>query len=134
MELRVIYKSRPQAVSRIVNLLRDEGFSPTVLDHPDTTYAYASKGTHLIRIAVPPTEAPPARSCLARWEKSARPSVDKLSYKLSTQFVHSILITALFGAFLLALGYPLGTFLPWLFLVWIPVFVVIANVQRILKK
>lgn len=134
MDLRVIYKARPQTISRIVGLLRDEGFSPTVLDHPDITYAYASKGTHLIRIAVPPTEVPGARSCLTRWEKNNQPSVDKLSSKLATQFVYSILITALFGAILFGLGYPPGSFLPWLFLAWIPVFIVTANVQRILKK
>ena len=111
MDLRVIYKARHESVSRIVRLLEKEGFSPTVLDHPDTTYVYASRCTQLIRIAVPPTEAPGARSLLARWEKTTGPSVDRLARTFSTQLIYSILATVLFGAILFALGYHLRTFL-----------------------
>ena len=134
MDLRVIYKARLESVSRIVGLLEKEGFSPTVLDHPDATYAYASRFTNLIRIAVPPTGVPGARSLLARWEKTTQPSVNRLARTFLTQLIYSILATALFGAILFALGYHPRTFLPWLFLAWIPIFAVTANLHKILKK
>lgn len=134
MNLRVIYKARPQAVSRVVGLLRKEGFNPTVLDHPDATYTYASKWTNLVRIAVPPTEVEGARSVLAAWENSIRPSVDSLANSLFVQLVYSLLITLVIGAILFALDYPARKFLPWLFLVWILILIVVANLPRIFKK
>ncbi len=131
MDLRVIYKARPESVSRIVGLLRKEGFSPTVLDHPDSTYAYASGWTNLIRIAVPHDQARQAKSILAKWEQSIEPAADQLNRRFRTQLFYSLLIVLVLGAILLACGVFSTELLLLLFFVWLAAFIIISNVPRI---
>ena len=130
----VVYNASPQALRRVLGVLRKEGFSPVVLDQPDATIAYASGYTNLIRVAVPSTEAPAARSVLARWEQEDQPQVEGLARRLTTQLLYSILIVAFMGAIFYFLGQLTSGSVALLFVLWIIVFVVIANVERIIRK
>ena len=130
----VIYTASHQTVSQVLSLLRKEGFSPVALDQPDAVYSYAARYTNIIRIAVPPTEASAARSVLAQWEKDGQPQVDSLARRLTIQLLYSILIVALMAIVFHFLGQLTPTGVALLFVLWIIVFVVIANVERIARK
>ena len=130
----VIYEASPQSLPQVLSLLRKEGFSPVALDQPDATYSYAAKYTNFIRIAVPDTEAPAARSVLAAWEKEGQPRVEGLARRLTTQLLHSVLIVAFMGVIFYFLGQLTTGSAALLFVLWIIVFAVIANVERIIRK
>ena len=132
MDLRVIYKAQPSAAVYIVELLEEEGFKPVILD--DLSSPFSSRDIHLVRIAVPPTEAPGASYVVARWDKNSQLSVKSTSRKLSAHFFHSTLITLLIGVIIaLVLGYDPALFILLCF-IWLPVFIVVANLRRIFKK
>ncbi len=130
----VIYEASPQTLPQVLRLLRKEGFSPVALDQPDATYSYAARYTNFIRIAVPPAEAPVARSVLAQWEKEGQPQVDNLAKRLTTQLLYSVLIVTFMGAIFYFLGQLTSGSVALLFAMWIIVFVVIASVERIIRK
>ena len=83
MQQVIVYKARPESVLKILGLLRQAGLNPVALDNPDGTQQAYSGFNYLVRIAVPEDEAHKARSILAEWEKSVRPTLDRISHQCS---------------------------------------------------
>ena len=101
MQQVIVYKARPEAVARILGLLRKEDLNPVALDNPDGTQQLYSGFTYLVRIAVPKDEADKARSVLAQWEEHEKPTVNRLSRQFSIQIAYALLgLGIIYGIFL----------------------------------
>lgn len=74
-ELITVYKSRPDDVSKIVQLLENRDLHPVVVDDAGKMGTY---GDHEIRIAVPITERDLAVQALAEAERLQQTSVSEL--------------------------------------------------------
>ena len=91
MQQAIVYKARPEAVPRILELLRKEDLNPVALDNPDSTQRHYSAYNYLVRIAVPEDETHKARSILAEWEKSVKPTLDRISHRFSVRLAWVLL-------------------------------------------
>lgn len=134
MELIVVYKANPDSVSKVMRLLRENGFNPVALENPSSIALHASKGTYAIHIAVPREEVRGAKSVLRKWEESLEPGIEKITRKLGTQLFYSVLVVIFISTIFYFYGiFSVGT-VPLLFLIWLVSFVTIANAGKILKK
>lgn len=133
MNMVTVYKTTPDHVAVIINLLKRNGLNPVSLDNPDPTLLYASKGTVRVRIAVPKDQAGQARKVLTDWERSAKTSVGAITQSLRMQFLLSILITAFFAGIFILTKTIEDLFVHLLF-IWFVSFVLIANLDRIRNR
>ncbi len=133
MDTVVVYKANRESVAEIIRLLRREGFTPVTLENPSPTVIYASGYRYLISIAVPRDQVPGAKSVLRRWDQARRPEVEKLTGGLSSQFLKSLLLLVPFVVVFWCFGI-LADFASVLTVIWIVLFVLIANGQWIKNK
>ena len=134
MDLVVVYKANPDSVSRVMCLLRENGFNPVAMEDPDSKNIYVSKSTYWIHISVPRDEVRGAKSVLRKWEESLGPGVEKLTKKLGTQLFYSVLVVILIAIIFYLSGIFSEYVVPLLFFIWLISFAIIANAGKILKK
>jgi len=127
----VVYKTRPDGVARVLDLLRQQGLHPTQMDSPDSVLLHAAKGTYLVRISVPKDEAQQATTVLANWERSLAPDIERHTRSLRAHLAYSIMVTVSIGL----AGHFMGMSVPdnvgWLVLLWLVSFVLFANGEAI---
>jgi len=137
MDTVVVYKANLDSVQPVLRLLRKEGFNPVTLDDPNPSMphylgqAYPSvRDACLISIAVPREEAPGAASVLRKWDKSRRTSVQETTKNLSRSLWYSSVIVAIIALILLLFG-VLSDAAALLFLAWLALFALFANLDRL---
>jgi hypothetical protein len=116
----------------VLGLLRKEGFNPITLEKPGST-VYRGRSTYLISIAVPRDEAPGARSVLRKWDQARQSEISKMTDKLAGPFLCSAVIVAVLAIIFLFFGILLDG-APLLFVIWIVVFALMANGEKISRK
>lgn len=131
----VVYKANRESLQKVLGFLRKEGFNPTTVENPGSAESLRGAGGagYLISIAVPRSEAAGAESVLRKWDEARKPEVDEMTGKLAGPFIFSAMIVAALAVILLLLGY-LGDAVALLFVVWIVLFALLANAEKIKLK
>lgn len=135
MDMVVVYKVNPESLQAVLGLLRKEGFSPTTLENPSTpaVLSGAGKATYLISVVVPRDEAPGARSVLRKWDEARQSEVKKTTQVLAGPFLFSVMVAAAFALVFLLFGILVET-VALLFVIWLVVFALAANAEKIAQK
>ena len=131
--MEVVYKATRESLPMVMELLRNEGLNPIIVDNPSPFVLYWFSGTYLISVAVPSEQASAARLLLYKWDQYRQPEVEKASKKLLVSFLFSVSVVAVLAALLLVLG-RLFDFGALLLLIWIVIFALAANMDRIMQK
>jgi len=135
MDSIVVYKANPESLQKVLGLLRKEGFNPTTLENPASgaTLHGAGRATYLISVAVPRSEAAGAASVLKKWDKARHSEVSEMTGKLAGPLILSAMIVAALAVIFLLLGI-LGDTVALLAVIWIVLFALLANVDKITLK
>ena len=133
MDSVVVYKANLDSLQAVLGLLRKEGFNPTTLDNPDTGAVLRGKSTYLVSILVPRDEAPGAKAVLRKWDQAKQSEVKKMTGKLAGPFLLSVMIVALLAIVFLFFGI-LSDAAALLFVIWLVVFALAANAEKIAQK
>ncbi|MFH1716497.1 MAG: hypothetical protein ABIF19_04035 [Planctomycetota bacterium] len=135
MDAVVVYKANPESLQAVLGLLRKEGFNPTTLENPSSAdvLSGAGKAAYLISVTVPTDEAPGARSVLRKWDEARLSEVNKMTSKLGGPFVLSLMIVLVLALIFLLAG-MLSNAAALLFVIWLVVFALAANAEKIIHK
>ena len=139
MNLVVVYKANPESCVRVIDSLREEGFNPVALENPRSNAFYVPHSSYrrgaktTVYIAVPRDEKTGANLVLRKWDEARESNVQNLTKILWSQLFCSVLIIIPVAVILLLFGILEYTF-PLLGLVWLGVFLLIANAEKIRKK
>jgi len=135
MESVVVYKANPESLQAVLGLLRKEGFNPTTLENPSSAdvLSGAGKAAYLISVTVPAEEAPGASSVLRKWDQDRLSEVNRMTVKLAGPFLLSIIIVAVLALVFLLAGI-LTDAAAFLFVIWIIVFALAANAEKLMRK
>lgn len=128
----IVYKTNEESLQVVLGLLRKEGFNPTTREDP-VIIPYRGRTNHVIHIAVPRDEVPGAASVLRKWDEAQMSKVNSAIQKLAGPFLCSAMIASVMAVILLFLGVLLEV-AALLFLVWLVVFALLANVEKIVQK
>ena len=131
MDTVVVYKANPESLQVVLGLLRKEGFNPVTLENPGHVVYRGS--ANLVRIAVPRDEAPGARSVLNKWDQARQSEISKMTDKLAGPFLCSAVIVAALAIIFLFFGILLDG-VPLLIVIWIVLFAIMANGEKISRK
>jgi len=131
----VVYKANPESLQAVLGLLRKEGFNPSTLENPSSAdvLSGAGKAAYLISITVPANEESGARSVLRKWDQERLSEVNKMTVKLAGPFLLSIIVVAVLALVLLLAGI-LSDAAAFLFVIWIVVFALAANAEKLVRK
>ena len=91
----VVYKSSPEYVDRIVNLLRKNGIDPVILDRPSAISLWVSKGTYRIRIAVPENQKIAALKIIAKEDAISNDRVKQLTRTVNRDLIKVLSVFSL---------------------------------------
>jgi len=135
MDAVVVYKANPESLQAVLGLLRKEGFNPTTMENPSSAdvLSGAGKAAYLISITVPADEEPGARSVLRKWDQERLSEVNKMTVKVAGPFLLSIIVVAVLALVLLLAGI-LSDAAAFLFVIWIVVFALAANAEKLVRK
>jgi hypothetical protein len=128
MDTVIVYKANPDSVQTVLGLLRKEGFNPATLENPGLA-PVRTGGTYLISITVPRDEAKGAKSVLRRWDEARQCEIEQMTRKLAGPLLFSIMVVAVCTIIFLFLG-VLWNNLPLLFVIWLVVFALLAQVVK----
>ena len=128
MDTVIVYKAHPDSVQTILGLLRKEGFNPATLENPGSA-PVRSGGTYLISVTVPRDEAEGAKSVLKKWDQTHQSEVEQITRKLAGPLLFSTMVIAVLTIIFLFLGI-LWNNVPLLFVIWLVVFALLANVVK----
>ncbi|KPL22161.1 MAG: hypothetical protein AMJ75_08575 [Phycisphaerae bacterium SM1_79] len=131
VDMVVVYKANLESLEVVLGLLRKEGFSPVTLENPGHVVYRGS--ANLVRIAVPRDEAPGARSILRKWDQAQQSEISTMTDKLAGPLLCSTVIVAALAVIFVFFGI-LWDGAPLLFVIWIVVFALMANVEKISRK
>jgi hypothetical protein len=124
----IVYKSNPESLQSVLGLLRKEGFNPATLENPGLA-PVRSGGTYLIGITVPREEAAGAKSVLRKWDQAQQSKVKETTGKLAGPLLFSVMVAVVIAIIFLFLGI-LWDNVPLLFVIWLVVFALLANVVK----
>ncbi|MBN2316187.1 MAG: hypothetical protein JXM79_19830 [Sedimentisphaerales bacterium] len=127
----VVYKANTESLPIVLGLLRKEGFSPTTLEDP-AIVPYRGGNRHIIHVAVPREEAPGAASVLRKWDEDQESDVKEKTAALAGPFIFSTMVTIGLAFVFLFFGILLEA-VALLFVIWLVVFVLAANAEKITK-
>jgi len=140
MDTVVVYQANLDSVQPVLQLLRQEGFNPTTLEDPNPSMPHylgraypCVRNSCLISIAVPREEAPGATAILRKWDESRQTSVKEITGKLSRSLAYSTVFVAVLAMIFFLFGF-LFDGAPLLFLVWLVLFVLLANTEYIMDR
>jgi len=128
MDSVVVYKANPESLQTVLGLLRKEGFNPATLENPGLA-PVRTGGTYLISIIVPRDEAEGAKSVLRKWDQAQQTKIVQTTQKLAGPLLFSTMVTAVSAIIFLFLGIFWDN-VPLLFVIWLVVFAVLANVLK----
>ena len=116
----------------MLGILRKEGFSPTTLEDP-AVVPYRGASRHVVHVAVPRDEASGATSVLRRWDEAQEADVKKKTDTLAGPLLFSTMVTIGLALIFFLFGILLET-VALLFCIWLVVFAVAANAEKITQK
>ena len=131
MDMVVVYKVNPESVQTVLGLLRKEGFNPATMENPSmpAILGGAGEGTYLISVTVPREEAAGAKSVLSKWDQAQQSEVKQTTGKLAGALIFSVMVVAVLAVIFLFLG-TLWDNVPLLFVIWLVIFALLANVVK----
>ena len=132
MDTVVVYKANTESLPVVLELLRKEGFNPTTLEDP-AIVPYRGASHHVVHVAVPREQAPGASSVLRRWDAAQQSAIKEKTQTLAGPLLFSTMVTIGLALIFLLFGILLET-VPLLFVIWLVVFAVAANAEKIAKK
>ena len=132
MDTVVVYKANTDSLPVVLGLLRKEGFNPTTLEDP-TIVPYRGASHHVVHVAVPRDEARGATSVLKRWDEAQGADVKKKTDALAGPLLFSTMVTIGLALIFLLFGILLET-VALLFVIWLVVFVIAANAEKLTPK
>jgi len=124
----IVYKTNPESLQTVLGLLRKEGFNPATLENPGLA-PVRSGGTYLISVTVPRDEATGAKSVLRKWDEAQQSEIETTTRKLAGPFLFSVMVVAVLAIIFLFMGILLEN-VPLLFVIWLIVFALLANVVK----
>ena len=133
MDSVVVYKANLDSLQTVLGLLRKEGFNPITLENPNIGAVLRGRGTYLVSIMVPRDQARGAKAVLRKWEQAKQSEVKKITGKLAGPFLLSVTTVALLAVIFLFFGI-LSDAAPLLFVIWLVVFALAANAEKIAEK
>lgn len=95
----VIYKSAPENVNQIIDILCRNKIKPVILDNPNSISLWASKGTYRVKIAVPENKKIEALSIISRDLKITEQRVKELARVANKDLIKVFLIFCLICLF-----------------------------------
>jgi len=128
MDLVVVYKANSESVQTVLGLLRKHGFNPATMENPSSALV-RSGGTYLISVTVPRDEVTGAKSVLNKWDEARQSEVGQTTGKLAGALIFSAMVVVVLAVIFLFLGI-LWDNVPLLFVIWLVVFVLLANVVK----
>ena len=128
----VVYKANIESLDIVLGLLRKEGFSPTTLEDP-AIVPYRGATRHVVHVAVPRDEAPGAASVLRRWDESQQSGIKEKTQVLAGPLLFSTMVTIGLALVFFLFGILLEM-VPLLFVLWLVVFALAANAEKITQK
>jgi hypothetical protein len=128
----VVYKASEESLQIVLGLLRKEGFNPTTLEDP-AIIPYRGRTTHVIHVAVPRDEARGAAAVLRRWDEDQEADVKKTTQALAGPLLFATMVVAGLAAVLFLVGILVEA-VALLFVVWLVIFVLAANAERITER
>lgn len=132
MDRIVVYKANSESLPVVLGLLRKEGFSPTTLEDP-AMIPYRGASHHVVHVAVPRDEASGAASALRQWDEAQQSDVKKKTETLAGPLLFSTMVTIGLALIFFLFGILLET-VALLFVLWLVVFAVAANAEKIIQK
>lgn len=127
----VVYKASTESLPIVLGLLRKEGFSPTTLEDP-AIVPYRGGHRHVVHVAVSREEAPGAASVLRKWDAAQESDVKEKTGALAGPLLFSTMVTIGLAFVFLFFGILLEA-VALLFVIWLVVFVLAANAEKITK-
>jgi hypothetical protein len=128
----VVYKANEESLQVVLGLLRKEGFNPTTLEDP-VIIPYRGRTTHVIHVAVPRDEARGAASVLRRWDEAQEADVKKTTQALAGPLLFATMVVAGLALVLFVIGILLEA-AALLFVIWLVIFVLAANAERVTQR
>jgi len=128
----VVYKANPESLQAVLGLLRKEGFNPTTLEDP-AIVPYRGASHHVVHVAVPRDQAPGAMSILRKWDEARQSDIKKKTDTLAGPLLFSTMVTIGLAVVFFLVGILLET-VALLFVIWLVVFAVAANAEKITQK
>ena len=92
MKNSVVYKSSPENVNHVVNILRKNGIQPIILDDPSVIVLWTSKDTYRVRIAVPENQKIAALDVIAKESNLSKNRVKKLTHAVNFELLRALLV------------------------------------------
>ena len=132
MDRVVVYKANSESLQVVLGLMRKEGFNPTTLEDP-AIVPYRGASHHVVHVAVPRDQAPGAASVLRRWDEAQQADIKKKTDALAGPLLFSTMVTIGLALIFLLFGILLET-VALLFVLWLVVFTVAANAEKITQK
>ena len=132
MDTVVVYKANTESLPIVLGLLRKEGFDPTTLEDP-AIVPYRGASNHVVRVAVPRDQAPGAASVLRRWDEARQADIKEKTQALAGPLLFATMVTIGLALVFLLLGILLEA-VALLFVIWLVVFALAANAERLTKK
>jgi hypothetical protein len=127
----VVYKANIESLDVVLGLLRKEGFSPSTLEDP-AVIPYRGASRHVIHVAVPRDQAPGAASVLRKWDEAQESDIKEKTGALAGPLLFSTMVTI--GLALIFLFFwILLEVVALLFCIWLVVFALAANAEKITK-
>ena len=133
MDSVVVYKANLDSLQTVLGLLRKEGFNPITLENSNIGAVLRGRGTYLVSIMVPRDQARGAKTVLRKWEQAKQSEVKKITGKLAGPFLLSVTTVALLAVIFLFFGI-LSDAAPLLFVIWLVVFALAANAEKMTQK
>jgi hypothetical protein len=132
MDRIVVYKANIESLDVVLGLLRKEGFSPTTLEDP-AIVPYRGASRHVVHVAVPRDEAHGAASVLRRWDEAQQSGIKEKTQALAGPLLFSTMVTIGLALIFFLFGILLET-VALLFVIWLVVFALAANAEKITQK
>lgn len=92
MKNSVVYKSSPENVNHVVNILRKNGIDPIILDDPSVIVLWTSKDTYRVRIAVPENQKIAALDVIAKESNLSKNRVKELTHAVNLDLLKALLV------------------------------------------
>ncbi len=131
MDKVVVYKANTESLPVVLGLLRKGGFSPTTLEDP-AIVPYRGGHRHVVHVAVPREQAPGAASVLRKWDEAQETDIKEKTGVLAGPLLFSTMVTIGLALVFLFFGILLEA-VALLFVLWLVVFAVAANAEKITK-
>jgi Flp pilus assembly protein TadB len=132
MDTVVVYKANTESLPIVLGLLRKEGFDPTTLEDP-AIVPYRGASNHVVRVAVPRDQAPGAASVLRKWDEARQTDIKEKTQALAGPLIFATMVTIGLALVFLLFGILLEA-VALLFVIWLVVFALAANAERLTKK